>query len=285
MASVADSAGESDQDGVRRLEMERILLVEIFDGPIEGSVIEIDARGATIGRHNTNTVVVPEANISRFHCEVTNENGVFKLKDKGSTTGTFFFLKPFARFPLFKQAMVRVGESEFVVTNMVTASTAAAASEDRTLVLSDSVAGSDRFASTGSLLQISFYTGPMKGVSVNVGQGGLTIGRRNNNQLVIPQDGTVSGNHCKVEFFDDQFFLTDLGSCNGTCLRLSPEKQESGWIPIEDSDTFGAGCSKFNCHLKHRPRLLRPISGAGPSMAVPAVAPSSFLLTSRQESS
>eukprot|EP00913_Durusdinium_trenchii_P017495 g16440.t1 len=46
------------------------------------------------------------------------------------------------------------------------------------------------------------------------------------------------------------FYITDLGSCNGTCLRLSGERQESSWHPIMDGDVVGAGCTKIRCKLR-----------------------------------
>lgn len=45
--------------------------------------------------------------------------------------------------------------------------------------------------------------------------------------------------HCHVLLSHSvlqKFCSKDLGSCNGTCLRLSAERQESGWHPIMDGD-------------------------------------------------
>eukprot|EP00742_Colponemidia_sp_Colp-10_P003721 GILJ01003960.1.p1 GENE.GILJ01003960.1~~GILJ01003960.1.p1 ORF type:complete len:623 (-),score=109.09 GILJ01003960.1:167-2035(-) len=247
-----------------------VLYLEVVDGPLEGKIIEIDQRGVTIGRHTTNDVVVPEAGVSRFHCQIAYMDGAFVLRDKGSTTGTFFYLRPFTRYPMFKDLMVKLGESEFVVKSISVAAPNPTTVEDddaatitarnvpvQPIQLSGVVAGAsaaDRNQPVNTMLTLSFFDGPMTGVSVNVGPAGLTIGRRNTNQLVIAQDGTVSGNHCKVEYFDD-FHITDLGSCNGTCIRLSAEKMESGWNPIEDGDMFGTGCTKFRCTIKSRQQV------------------------------
>ena len=44
---------------------------------------------------------------------------------------------------------------------------------------------------------------------------------------------------CPIDVMHPPGQHKDLGSCNGTCLRLSAERQESGWHPIMDGDAAG----------------------------------------------
>eukprot|EP00438_Fugacium_kawagutii_P017569 Skav228557 [mRNA] locus=scaffold1887:662427:674224:- [translate_table: standard] len=72
------------------------LELQITDGPLEGTFL----------------TVIPEAGISRFHCEITFREGQFGVKDLGSTTGSFFYLRPHGHFQIFPGLMVKLGETE-----------------------------------------------------------------------------------------------------------------------------------------------------------------------------
>ncbi len=45
--------------------------------------------GGSIGRHSSNTIVIIEESVSRYHARIECHNGEFLLRDVGSTTGTF----------------------------------------------------------------------------------------------------------------------------------------------------------------------------------------------------
>lgn len=48
----------------------------------------------------------------------------------------------------------------------------------------------------------------------------IIIGRRSTCDINIGGDNTLSNMHCKVSFVDDQWFLEDLGTTNGTWSEL-----------------------------------------------------------------
>eukprot|EP00435_Cladocopium_sp_Y103_P026237 s2733_g6.t1 len=208
--------GEVSNDSGHRLEL------QITDGPLEGTFLTVGEEGARVGRHTSNTLVIPEAGISRFHCEITFCDGQFGVKDLGSTTGSFFYLRPHGHFQIFPGLMVKLGETEMQV-------------------LSQSAMGE---------LTVLFTEGPLAGHKVTIPPAGITIGRVADNALVLVQDGTVSAHHAMIFLEQGSFYITDLGSCNGTCLRLSAERQESGWHPIMDGDVLGAGCTKIRCKVR-----------------------------------
>jgi len=199
--------GDSDDlalvlDGGATLEL------QITDGPLEGTMVTIGEEGARIGRHTSNTLVIPEAGISRYHCEICYMSGEFLVRDLGSTTGTFFYLRPHGHFLMFTGLMVKLGETELQVLSQ----TPVGIEQPEQVVL--------------------FYEGPLAGHKVHVPASGITIGRRHNNNLVLVQDGTVSAHHAVMFCEEGEFFLSDLGSCNGTCIRLSMERTDSDWHPI-----------------------------------------------------
>lgn len=203
------------------------LELQITDGPLEGTTVTVGEEGARIGRHTSNTLVIPEAGISRYHCEICYMNGEFLVRDLGSTTGTFFYLRPHGHFLMFVGLMVKLGETELQVLSQ----TAVGTESPEQVVL--------------------FYEGPLAGHKVHIPSTGITIGRRHNNNLVLVQDGTVSAHHAVIFCEEGEFFLSDLGSCNGTCIRLSMERTDSDWHPIMDGDMIGAGCTKIQCRI-HR---------------------------------
>lgn len=67
---------------------------------------------------------------------------------------------------------------------------------------------------------------------------GLHMGRERGDVL-FPEDGYVSGLHCRVTWDGTRLFLTDLGSSNGTFLRLSKETElRSGDILLMGQQLF-----------------------------------------------
>jgi len=56
-----------------------------------------------------------------------------------------------------------------------------------------------------------------------VGGEGCTFGRERGD-LLFPEDGYVSGLHCRITTEGSRVFLTDLGSSNGTFLRLKSDR-------------------------------------------------------------
>jgi pSer/pThr/pTyr-binding forkhead associated (FHA) protein len=85
---------QSTADGVATL-----LVLEVVDGPWEGSRFEIGSEGATICRNpsgvsaihhrNLREVHIPDNDISRRHAEISCEEGVFSVRDLGSLNGTY----------------------------------------------------------------------------------------------------------------------------------------------------------------------------------------------------
>lgn len=56
---------------------------------INRQIVPLRKRLTTLGRHLENDIVFQEAFLSRFHAEIVNEDGVYVLYDKQSTSGTF----------------------------------------------------------------------------------------------------------------------------------------------------------------------------------------------------
>ncbi len=79
--------------------------------------------------------------------------------------------------------------------------------------------------SKGYVGRIALVTGrETTGNAFPVPEMGLHLGRERGDVL-FPEDGYVSGLHCRIAWQNGQLFLTDLGSSNGTFLRISKETE------------------------------------------------------------
>ena len=64
------------------------------------------------------------------------------------------------------------------------------------------------------------------------------VGRKPQMDLCIPDDGYVSGTHCKFEMKETVLYITDMGSSNGT--KVNGTKIEAP-TPLADNDTVRIG--------------------------------------------
>ncbi len=68
-----------------------MLHVRIISGSAKGKTVDLEPANLplTIGRDPENVVVLDHTAISRFHCRITSENGLYFVQDLGSTNGTY----------------------------------------------------------------------------------------------------------------------------------------------------------------------------------------------------
>jgi putative nucleotidyltransferase with HDIG domain len=68
-----------------------MLHVRIISGSSKGRTIALEPANLplTIGRDPENVVVLDHTAISRFHCRITSEHGLYYVQDLGSTNGTY----------------------------------------------------------------------------------------------------------------------------------------------------------------------------------------------------
>ena len=71
---------------------------------------------------------------------------------------------------------------------------------------------------------IQLLRGGDSGLAFGAESGLVTIGREGND-INFPDDPFISGRHAKVEYRDGQLTLTDMGSKNGTFLRVNNESK------------------------------------------------------------
>jgi len=81
----------------------------------------------------------------------------------------------------------------------------------------------------GFRIELRFWTGPRTGEAIEISNSKPTnIGRSRQNDICILQDEMVSRRHAQVEYRGKRYWLTDLGSINGTFINqanASAQKQ------------------------------------------------------------
>ncbi|MCL2320579.1 MAG: FHA domain-containing protein [Oscillospiraceae bacterium] len=70
---------------------------------------------------------------------------------------------------------------------------------------------------------------------------GITIGRKPDNTLIL-SDEFVSGNHARISIIDDECYIEDLNSTNGTYVNNGRIK---GKVLLEPSDEVKIGTVLF----------------------------------------
>lgn len=94
--------------------------------------------------------------------------------------------------------------------------------------------------------KLTVIEGPLKGKDFLLGREN-SLGRLPENDIAI-EEGTISRQHAGIRLEGDRFFLTDLGSQNGTLVNASRVKE----VELKDGDEISMGSSVFRFEQKGR---------------------------------
>ena len=72
--------------------------------------------------------------------------------------------------------------------------------------------------SEGAIVKVEVIIGPLKGQEFKQWPGNLNIGRGPDNDLVLPDDAASTA-HCRLYKENDQYWIEDFGSANGTFVQ------------------------------------------------------------------
>jgi len=99
---------------------------------------------------------------------------------------------------------------------------------------------------------ITLVRGPSTGSTFRLVQSINTIGRSPANcEVAIPNDGYISGVHCRIQFDEQGATLTDLGSTHGTQLNGQPIPPQQP-VPLQNGDRIRIGESELEFKLPGR---------------------------------
>jgi pSer/pThr/pTyr-binding forkhead associated (FHA) protein len=90
--------------------------------------------------------------------------------------------------------------------------------------------------------ELMIEAGPDVGQSFKMASSTVRVGRSPDNDLIL-RDPATSGHHARLERRGAQFFITDLGSTNGTLVNGEPVQEKE--LKHGDKVTIGQNTLKF----------------------------------------
>ena len=186
----------------------RLVLIQP-DGS-EGESFPLSGGPTPIGR-STGGIFASDAYLSPEHAEFRFEGDQMVVKDLESLNGVYIRIDADVPIELFDGSVFRVGQ-EILRFEGPTAPDPAPDGTQH--------AGSPHHGFVG---RISLVIGrDATGNSYPVPPHGIHLGRERGD-VIFPEDGYVSGLHCRIHSEVGHVFLTDVGSSNGTFVRVSNE--------------------------------------------------------------
>jgi membrane fusion protein (multidrug efflux system) len=194
-----------------------------------------------LGRNADNDVVLDSQACSRYHAEVVREKGVYKIVDLGSANGILHAGERVSELPISNGLSVEL--SDFTVTFSLEESATDktmifGGRTDRTLVLPAPAPPVLAPAAPPRELFLHYFAGRMPRHLRIVSGAEYVIGRAPDADLVL-DDKEASLRHARVFSKDARFFISDMGSSNGTAVNR--ERVEE--TPIEVGDEIQIGRS------------------------------------------
>ncbi len=171
-----------------------------------------DAATVTLGR-DTGSIFAGDSYLSPRHATFTRRSGQLSIKDEESLNGVYLKLKPNDPWPLDYGDIFRIGQEIIRLEALKGQGTT-----------SDGV---ERFGSParGYVGRLALVIGrDTTGNAFPVPERGVHCGRERGD-ILFSEDGYVSGLHCRIaKGPDGKIQLTDVGSSNGTFVRLGAER-------------------------------------------------------------
>lgn len=199
------------------------------DGTEAGSYA-LPSANFTLGR-DTGGIFAGDSYLSPKHASFRQSGSQVSVKDEGSLNGVYRKLTRDVPVEIFPTDVFRIGQ-EIVRF-------------DALQPLPASPDGVERLGSPsqGYVGRIALVIGrATTGNAFPVPETGVHLGRERGDVL-SPEDGYVSGLHCHISKSGNKITLTDLGSSNGTFLRLREE------VVLQSGDVLLMGQQLFRVTL------------------------------------
>jgi pSer/pThr/pTyr-binding forkhead associated (FHA) protein len=198
------------------------------DGTEAGSY-QVPSGGGLIGRES-GSIFAGDSYLSPRHASFrVSVPGRAGVKDEGSLNGVYKRLARDVPTELRPNDVFRIGQ-EIIRYEPLTPQPA---TQD----------GVERLGapSKGYVGRIALVIGREEtGNAFPVPESGVHLGRERGDVL-FPEDGYVSGLHCRLSWDGRKLFLTDLGSSNGTFLRVAEAELRSGDVLLMGQQLFRIG--------------------------------------------
>lgn len=208
-------------------------LVLIHPDGTEGEVFPLGEGDTVIGRDSAIELFADDPFLSPRHATFHIAKGRLTLRDDGSLNGVFVRIT--SEVELGHRDMFRVGQQLLRFEDMRQVAPVVGTADDGTITY-----GSPNRGIWGRLATVVSRdaTAAIWTLSEDV----VHLGRERGDVL-FPQDGFVSGSHCRLSTRQGRFFLEDPGSTNGTYFRVKGE------YTLAPNDLLLLGQQLFRFHL------------------------------------
>jgi pSer/pThr/pTyr-binding forkhead associated (FHA) protein len=183
-----------------------------------------------IGR-DTGAIFAGDSYLSPRHATFTFKGTKLSVRDESSLNGIYRKLKREDPIVLNFTDVFRIGQE---IMRIEPLNTVAPTSD-----------GVERLGSPskGYVARLALITGrDTSGNAFPIPEAGLHLGRERGD-ILFPEDGYVSGLHCRLAWEKNHIVLTDLGSSNGTFVRLNSETE------LVDNDILLMGQQLFRVNI------------------------------------
>ncbi len=199
------------------------------DGSEAGSFTLPEASG-TVGRESGG-IFAGDSFLSPKHAAFRSANGRVTIRDEGSLNGIYKKLSRDAPIELRENDMFRIGQEIIVFEPIAHAP--------------PSPDGVERLGSPskGYVGRIALVIGrDVTGNAFPIPESGVHLGRERGD-ILFPEDGYVSGLHCRLSWENGKLMLIDVGSSNGTFIRLREETElKTGDVLLMGQQLFRVAC-------------------------------------------
>jgi len=190
-----------------------------------------DGPSITLGR-DTGSIFAGDSYLSPRHATFSRRGSQIFVKDDSSLNGVYLKLKPNEPWPLQFGDVFRIGQEIIRFEKLEPAGRG-----------NDGV---ERFGSPakGYVGRLALVIGrDTTGNAFPIPERGVHLGRERGD-ILFSEDGYVSGLHCRIARAQDRkVYLTDVGSSNGTFIRLGAEQ------PVKSGDILLMGQQLFRIDL------------------------------------
>jgi pSer/pThr/pTyr-binding forkhead associated (FHA) protein len=207
-----------------------IVLTALRADGSEAGTYTLPGGTVTVGRE-TGNIFAGDSYLSPRHATFRQKGGRVTVKDEGSLNGVYKKLVRDVPVELYPNDMFRIGQ-EIIKFEPLESQPA-------------SVDGVERLGSPakGYVGRIALVIGrDVTGNAFPIPESGVHLGRERGDVL-FPEDGYVSGLHCRLSWEGGRLMLTDLGSSNGSFFRLREETDiKSGDVLLMGQQLFRVAC-------------------------------------------
>ena len=194
----------------------------------EAGTYSVPVGGAIVGRE-TGSIFAGDSYLSPRHASFrVTATGRGSVKDEGSLNGVYKRLARDVPTELKPNDVFRIGQEIIKFEPLAT--------------LPPTPDGVERLGapSKGYVGRVALVIGREEtGNAFPIPESGVHLGRERGD-ILFPEDGYVSGLHCRLSWDGRRLLLTDLGSSNGTFLRVADAELRSGDVLLMGQQLFRA---------------------------------------------